>query len=149
VIDNRPGAGGTIGTDIAAKSAPDGYTILAGSSGPISISPHVQKVAYDPDKDFEPIAMLASTPYILVVHPSLPAARAGVHRARCGATRASTTSPRRARARRATWWASSSTSSAKVTATHVPYKGSAQALTDVIAGHVTYTFETTASVAGT
>src|SRR6187551_955656 len=51
VIENRAGAGGTIGTDFAARSAPDGYTILAGSSGPISISPRVQKVPYDPDKD--------------------------------------------------------------------------------------------------
>src|SRR3982750_2714498 len=73
VIDNRPGAGGTIGSEHAARSAPDGYTILAGSSGPISISPNMQKVAYDPAKDFEPIALLVSTPYVLVTHPSVPA----------------------------------------------------------------------------
>src|SRR5436190_17144482 len=73
VIDNRPGAGGTIGTEYAARSVPDGYTILAGSSGPISISPNVQKVPYDPQKDFEPICLLAITKYVLVVHPSLPA----------------------------------------------------------------------------
>ena len=73
VIDNRPGAGGTLGSHFAAKSAPDGYTILAGSSGPISISPRVQKVPYDPDKDFEPICLMASTTYVLVSHPSFPA----------------------------------------------------------------------------
>jgi len=58
VVDNRPGAGGTIGTEVAARSAPDGYTLLAASSGPISISPHIQKVGYDPLKDFEPSAGL-------------------------------------------------------------------------------------------
>src|SRR5437762_4989055 len=73
IIDNRPGAGGTIGTEHAAKAAPDGYTILAGSSGPISISPRVQKVPYDPDKDFEPICLMASSTYVLVTHPSVPA----------------------------------------------------------------------------
>src|SRR6188768_1741254 len=73
VIENKGGAGGTIGTEFAAKSAPDGYTILAGSSGPISISPRVQKVPYDPDKDFEPICIMASSTYVLVAHPSVPA----------------------------------------------------------------------------
>src|SRR6186713_419975 len=73
VIDNRAGAGGTIGSEFAARQAPDGYTILAGSSGPISISPNLQKLGYDPARDFEPIALMVSTPYVLVVHPSLPA----------------------------------------------------------------------------
>jgi len=146
VIDNRAGAGGTMGTDFAAKAPPDGYTILAGSSGPISISPHVQKVPYDPDKDLEPIALIASTPYVLVVTPSLPVATVqefiALLRANPGKYN----------------FASSGTgatshlvgelfnSTSRVTATHVPYKGSSPALTDVIAGHVTYTFETSASV---
>src|SRR5881394_3577431 len=73
IIDNRPGAGGTIGTEHAAKATPDGYTILAGSSGPISISPRVQKVPYDPDRDFEPICIMASSTYVLVANPSVPA----------------------------------------------------------------------------
>lgn len=146
VIDNRPGAGGTMGTDYAAKSSADGYTLLAGSSGPISISPHVQKVPYDPDKDLEAIALIASTPYVLVVNPSLPAATVPEFIALLKASPGKYT------------FASSGTGatshligelfnmSAVVNATHVPYKGSAQALTDVIAGHVTYTFETSASV---
>src|SRR6187401_3006897 len=73
VIDNRPGAGGTIGSEYAARQAADGYTILAGSSGPISISPLLQKLPYDPAKDFEPIALMVSTAYVLVTHPSFPA----------------------------------------------------------------------------
>src|SRR6187402_3186120 len=73
VIDNRAGAGGAIGTDVAAKSAPDGYTLLAGSSGPYSISPRVQKVPYDPDRDLEPICIMASTTYVLVAPASVPA----------------------------------------------------------------------------
>src|SRR4051812_22692040 len=73
VIDNRPGAGGVIGTDFAAKSAPDGYTLLAGSSGPMTISPSVQKVPYDPQKDFAPVSLFQTNQFVLVVHPSLPA----------------------------------------------------------------------------
>src|SRR5436853_3697221 len=55
VIDNRPGAGGSIGTDAVVKSAPDGYTLLAASSGPMSIMPSLQKIPYDPLKDLAPI----------------------------------------------------------------------------------------------
>ena len=68
-----PGAGGTIGSEYAARATPDGYTILAGSSGPISISPLLQKLPYDSARDFEPIALMVRTPYVLVVHPSFPA----------------------------------------------------------------------------
>src|SRR5436853_5704876 len=55
VVENRPGAGGAIGTDAVVKSAPDGYTFLAASSGPISIMPHLQKTPYDPARDFAPV----------------------------------------------------------------------------------------------
>src|SRR5256714_11738881 len=73
VMDNKPGAGGTIGSEFASKQPADGYTLLAGSSGPISISPNVQKVSYDPLKDFAPISLLAGNSYVLVVNPSDPA----------------------------------------------------------------------------
>ena len=146
VIDNRPGAGGTIGSDFAAKSAPDGYTILAGSSGPISISPRVQKVPYDPDRDFEPICLMASTTYVLVSHPSFPAhdyaelvallkANPGKYNFASSGTGAT-----------AHLAAELFNSSVGIQASHVPYKGSAPAVTDLIAGHVTYAFETAASV---
>src|SRR5712664_4922031 len=62
VIDNKPGAGGAIGSDAVAKSAPDGYTLLAASSGPLSIMPNLQKVPYDPKKDFSPVSLIALTP---------------------------------------------------------------------------------------
>src|ERR1051325_3117774 len=76
VIDNKPGAGGAIGSDAVAKSAPDGYTLLAASSGPLSIMPNLQKIPYDPLKDFAPVSLVAATPFALVAHPSFPAANA-------------------------------------------------------------------------
>ena len=63
IIDNRAGAGGSIGTDAAVKSAPDGYTLLAASSGPISIMPHLQKTPYDANRDFAPISLVALVPF--------------------------------------------------------------------------------------
>jgi tripartite-type tricarboxylate transporter receptor subunit TctC len=73
VVDNRAGAAGLIGAEIVAKSAPDGYTLLMGFSGPLAIVPHLVKlVPYDTNKDFTPITLAASAPYVLLVHPSLP-----------------------------------------------------------------------------
>src|SRR6195256_926843 len=73
VIDNRPGAGGSVGTAVAAKSAPDGYTLLAASSGPISVMPSLQKLPYDPLTDLAMIGLISRSPYVLVVAPSFPA----------------------------------------------------------------------------
>src|SRR3954463_1739163 len=73
VVDNRPGAGGVVGSEAAAQAPADGYTILAGSSGPISISPNVQKVAYAPLRDFSAISLIAINPFVLVVNPAIPA----------------------------------------------------------------------------
>ena len=73
VVDNRGGAGGTIGTRAAAKAAPDGYTILLGYTGTLSIAPSLYVHAgYDPRKDFAPIGMIGTAPSMLVVHPSVP-----------------------------------------------------------------------------
>src|SRR5258708_10401014 len=74
VIDNRPGAGGVLGAELAAKSAPDGYTLFLGGVGSHAINPNLrERLSYDPVKDFAPVALLASAPLILVVHPSVPA----------------------------------------------------------------------------
>ncbi len=74
VIENRPGAGGLLGADIASKAPPDGYTLLLGNAAQLSIIPNVQpKMPYSPTKSFAPVSLIASAPLLVVVHPSLPA----------------------------------------------------------------------------
>ncbi|MEK7875228.1 MAG: tripartite tricarboxylate transporter substrate-binding protein, partial [Pseudomonadota bacterium] len=74
VIDNRVGANGIIGTEAAAKSPADGYTLYFGNISTLAVNPHLySKLAYDPVKDFEAVSLTASIPVVLVVHPSLPA----------------------------------------------------------------------------
>ena len=74
IVDNRGGAGGTIGSDIAAKSAPDGYTMLVGTSSTHAIAPSLySKLPYDPVRDFAPVTLVASATILLAVHPSVPA----------------------------------------------------------------------------
>ena len=73
VIDNRPGAGGSIGSEAAAKSPPDGYTLIMGNAGSHAVNASLYKrLAYDPVKDFAPVTLVSSAPNILIVHPSLP-----------------------------------------------------------------------------
>ena len=145
VADNRPGASGLIGTEIAAKATPDGYTVLAASSGPISISPLLQKVPFDPVKDLAPVAHVVSAPFLLVSHPSLPSktarefvayARANPGKLRFGTSGTGAT---------AHLFAEAFNSRAGIQAIHVPYKGSVPALIDVMGGQVEYALETVAA----
>ena len=77
VVDNRPGGGATIGTELGARAIPDGYTLLIASSTSLSVNPVLMKVRYDPEKDFAPITLLGTQPHIVVLHPSVPAKSLG------------------------------------------------------------------------
>src|SRR5207249_9542637 len=77
VIDNRPGAGGSIGAEAAAKAAPDGYTLVMGQLGPLAVTPAIYKnLPYDPVKSFAPVSLMAIVPSVVVVNPQVPAASA-------------------------------------------------------------------------
>src|SRR6476620_11849351 len=74
IVDHRGGAGGTIGSDVVAKSPPDGYTMLVGTSSTHAVAPSLYpKLAYDPVRDFAPVTLIANATILLVVHPSVPA----------------------------------------------------------------------------
>ena len=148
VVDNRAGAGGSIGSDVVVKSAPDGYTLLAASSGPISIMPNLQKVPYDPLKDLAPISLICATPFALVTHPSFPAASAREFVALVKANPGKYTFASSGTGATAHLFAELFNSMAGIQARHVPYKGSAPALTDVMNGQVSYAVETVAATMG-
>ncbi len=145
VIDNRPGASTIIGTEIVAKSPPDGYTIIIASNNHAINSALFPKLPFDPVKDFAAVGQLAILPFVLVVHPSLPITSVkdliALARANPGKlTYASTgngTPPHVA--------GELLKQLGKIDIVHVPYKGSAAALTDVIAGQVPFMFANTLS----
>jgi len=135
VVENRPGAAGTMGTEYVAKSTSDGYTVLSGSDGMTS-APHLYpKLGFDPLKDFAPVAQLSRQPVLLAAHPSLGASSVAelvvLVRMKPGLAYASSGagSPQHITAE---WFASL----AGIKLTHVPYKGGGQAITDFIGGQV-------------
>ena len=146
IFDNRGGAGGNIGMEIVAKSPPDGYTIVLALTAQLAVNPALyKKVPYDPIRDYEPITLLATGPYILVVHPSLPVKSAkeliALARARPGQiTYAS--SGNGSGAHLATALLENMTKTRMV---HVPYKGGGPALVDLLAGQVQVLFATYAA----
>jgi tripartite-type tricarboxylate transporter receptor subunit TctC len=142
VIDNRGGAGGTIGSEIAAKSAPDGYTLLLGSTGTLTNAPALYpKLGYDPVKDFATTSMVSIVPLVMETHPSVPA-----HTVKEFIALAKT---RPGRITMASAGSGSSNHLAgelfqNMTGTklvHVPYKGSGPALIDMIGGQVDVFFD--------
>jgi tripartite-type tricarboxylate transporter receptor subunit TctC len=142
IVDNRGGAGGTIGTDIAAKAPPDGYTLILVSASH-AINPGLyHKLPYDSVSDFAPITQIATSPGILVVNPSLPVKSVkdliALARAKPGqinyASAGSGTPPHLA--------GELFNVMAKIDMVHVPYKGNAPAFTDVIGGQVSLIFPT-------
>ena len=147
VIDNKPGAGGLIGTDIVAMSAGDGFTLLAASSGPVSIMPSLQKTPYDPLKDLVPVGLVCVNAYALVTRPDFPASNAKEFVALLRANPDKFTFSSSGTGATAHLVAELFNSMAGIKARHVPYKGSAPALTDIMNGQIDYTLETIASVA--
>ena len=145
VPDNRPGAGGMIGTDAAAKSTPDGYTLLAGSSGPVTVNPLLQKTPYDPERDLIAVAKVGVSPYVLVTHPNFPATNAREFVAVVKANPGKYSFASSGTGATAHLICEYFNSLAGLRATHVPYKGSSPGLADIMGGQVAYTLETVAA----
>ncbi|MBP0444134.1 tripartite tricarboxylate transporter substrate binding protein [Roseomonas sp. SSH11] len=137
VVENRTGAGGTIGTEAVAKSAPDGHVLLLGTSATQAITPHLYpSLSYDTVRDFAPISMVATVPMVLVVHPSVPArdVPALVQYAKANPGKLTFASSGQGAI---THLASELfASQAGIQLTHVPYRGSAPAIADLLAGRV-------------
>jgi tripartite-type tricarboxylate transporter receptor subunit TctC len=146
VVENKPGAGGAIGTDTVAKAPGDGYTLLAASSGPISIMPNLQKTPYDPLKDLAPVSVTCTNSFALVTRPDFPAANAKDFVALVKANPDKFAFSSSGTGATAHLIAELFNSMAGIKARHVPYKGSAPALTDVMNGQIDYTLETVAAV---
>ena len=142
IADNRAGAGGTVGTDAGAKSAPDGYTLVLVHQGTLVLAPHTYSaLAYDPIADFAPITRLSVNPLLLAVNQSVPVnsvaellrlAQEKPGQLNYGSP-GSGTPPHLA--------GELFKSMANIAVTHIPYKGGGAALTDLVAGRLTYTFD--------
>ncbi|NDE93817.1 MAG: tripartite tricarboxylate transporter substrate binding protein [Betaproteobacteria bacterium] len=145
VVENKAGAGGLIGTDAVAKAAADGYTLLAASSGPVSIAPLLQKVPFDPDKELTAVALMGIAPFVLVTAPDFPAKDIREFVAKVKAAPGKFTFASSGTGATAHLFAEAFNAATGIQALHVPYKGSVPALADVMSGQVNYCVETAAS----
>lgn len=145
VPENRAGAGGTIGSDVVAKAAPDGYTLLAGSSGPLTISPLLQRLPFDAQKDFTAIAMLGVSPYLLVVKPDFPAQTTEQFIALLKARPGHYTFGSSGSGATAHLISEAFLAAAGVEALHVPFAGSAPSITALAGGQINFAIETMAA----
>ena len=148
VVENKPGAGGTIGADLVAKSQPDGYTLLMGSNSTFSVAPSLYpKNPYDPLKDFAPVIMIASAPFVLVTNPASSAKTAAelVAQGKANPGKLTMSSAGTGSSNHLVGELFQEISGAKFT--HIPYKGSGQALTDLMGGQVDLHFDQITSAA--
>ncbi len=146
LVDNRPGAATMVGAELAAKAPPDGYTVFNGSNTTLAINPNLySKIPYDPIKDFAAVTYIASVPNLLVVHPSLPARTvkelAALARNRPGELNYGSSGTGTPAQLAGVMFADAA--AAKLT--HVPYRGSSQAITALISGETQIMFSTITS----
>ena len=143
VVENRTGAGGSVGAEATVRSPPDGYTLMMGSTGPISINPALIRLSYDPLRDLTPIASVAAVASVLVVHPALPAR-----------SLADVLALARAEPGKLSYGSSGVGSAqhlfmellkqqADVDITHIPYRGTGPAMVDTVGGRLAMMFDTT------
>jgi tripartite-type tricarboxylate transporter receptor subunit TctC len=149
VADNRAGGGGVIGAEIAAKSAPDGYTLFISSPGALTILPHMRKgIPYDTIRDFAPVSLISIGPFVLMTHPSVPAKTIkeliALAKAQPGKLNYASAGNGVANHLAGELFKQM----AGVDIVHVPYKGAPQAVTDVLAGHMNMMFNSVAPIVG-
>ncbi len=147
IVDNKPGQGGSIGAAAAAKAPPDGYTLLVSATAPLATNPHLySKLPYDSSRDFAPIGLHSWLPYALVVNPNARITTFAelVERAKAEPGKLSYASIGNGTTSHLLMSMLMELTGTKMS--HIPYKGSAQAQTDLIGGHVDMTFDTMVSV---
>ena len=149
VADNRAGGGGVIGAEIAAKSAPDGYTLFISSPGALTILPHLRKsVPYDTLRDFAPISLISIGPFVLMVNPSVPAKniRELIALAKAQPGKLNYASAGNGVANHLAGELFKQMTGTDIV--HVPYKGAPQAVTDVVGGHMQMMFNSISPIVG-